>query len=332
MELIITIIAVLLISFLFVQFSKKIKIPVVVGLIICGLVLDIDKIRVFLIEPNTKLIYHLGDIALISLMFIAGMESSWSILYKEKKDSLFIALFAATLPLLLGFFVSFALGFSFLVSAIVGICLCTTSEATKAKVLIDMNKLKTRVGSAMMGAGIVDDIIALSLFVLVTYLLKHFYLKENLLIIGAIIAFFIGILIEKWIGKHNLLVKSIERMLMYGLIPFFFVTIGLYFDIDSLIPNMTFFILIIIVAITGKIGGTLLSKPFVNFKMKQLHLIGWAMNSRGAVEIALALIAFRSNIIPSEVFSCLIIMALLTTLIFPFIMTRMIKKDKKIMN
>ena len=56
------------------------------------------------------------------------------------------------------------------------------------------------------------------------------------------------------------------------------------------------------------------------------------MNSRGAVELAIALIAFRSGLIPTELYSSLVIMALFTTLLFPFIIIRMIKKDSRIMN
>jgi len=72
--------------------------------------------------------------------------------------------------------------------------------------------------------------------------------------------------------------------------------------------------------------GTLITYPFLDFTFRQLYLIGWAMNSRGAIEIALALIAFKEGLIPVDVYSSLIIMALVTTFTFPFIITRMIKK------
>jgi Kef-type K+ transport system membrane component KefB len=91
-------------------------------------------------------------------------------------------------------------------------------------------------------------------------------------------------------------------------------------------------LIIIGIAMAGKLAGTFLTKPFTKLNWKQLHLIGWGMNSRGAIELALALIAFRSALIPVELYSSLVIMALTTTLIFPFVITRMIKKEPGLMN
>jgi hypothetical protein len=56
------------------------------------------------------------------------------------------------------------------------------------------------------------------------------------------------------------------------------------------------------------------------------------MNSRGAVELVVALIAFRNNLIPIEFYSSLIMMALITTLIFPLVITIMIARQPRIMN
>jgi len=56
------------------------------------------------------------------------------------------------------------------------------------------------------------------------------------------------------------------------------------------------------------------------------------MNSRGALELVLSLIAFRASLIPKSIYSSLVLMALITTGLFPFVITRIIKKNRKIMN
>lgn len=332
MNLIITIIFVLITAYIIIKLGSKIKIPSVVSLILLGFVLDLPFLKSIFIEPNTQFIFNFGDIALICLMFLAGLESSWKIMYSEKKDALVIAVFASFIPFLLGFGVFKILGFSLLISIIIGICMSITAEATKARVLLDLRKLRTRVGAAMMGAGIIDDIMGLSFFILITYLLKVVYLKEDLLIAGAVIFFFIGILVQINIGRENIIVRNSEKLLFLLVVPFFFVSVGLHFDMNSLVLNPLILVIMIIIAIAGKLIGTFLTKPFTKFSWNQLHLIGWAMNSRGAVEMALALIAFRSNLIPIEIYSSLVVMALFTTLIFPFIITIMIKRNPKIMD
>jgi hypothetical protein len=56
------------------------------------------------------------------------------------------------------------------------------------------------------------------------------------------------------------------------------------------------------------------------------------MNSRGALELALALVAFRTGLIHVKLYSALIVMALVTTLVFPFVVTGMIRRDPSIMD
>lgn len=107
---------------------------------------------------------------------------------------------------------------------------------------------------------------------------------------------------------------------------------GIHFNLFSLLISPYLLCFIIFVAILGKIIGTLLAKPFLDFTHQQLFLVGWAMNSRGAIELALALIAFKTGLIGEYLYSSLILMALITTLIFPFIITNMIKNNPKIMN
>ncbi|MBU1004560.1 MAG: cation:proton antiporter [Nanoarchaeota archaeon] len=331
MNLILTLIILIIFSYLLQLLAKKLKIPNVVALILAGLIISFPAIKSYLVGDNSLFIFNLGDFALICLMFMAGLESSSRSLYNERKDAIFITIFAALTPLALGFITFKLLGFSTLVSFIVGICMSITAEATNARVLMDLRKIKTKVGSAMMDAGIIDDVLGLSLFLIITYILKSNYLREDILIVGAILAFFAGIMAENYLGRKHHSIKLIEKPLSLLVIPFFFISMGINFNIKSLLFNPALLLIIIFIAIIGKIAGTFMAKPFTRFSWKQLHLIGWGMNSRGAIELALALIAFRSSLIPTELYSSLVLMALITTLIFPFILAKMIKTNPSLM-
>jgi len=83
----------------------------------------------------------------------------------------------------------------------------------------------------------------------------------------------------------------------------------------------------IVVALLGIIIGTVIIKPFSKLNLKQLYLMGWGMNSRGAVELVIALLALNHGLITQEVFSALAAMAIITTLVLPFVLQREIKKD-----
>ncbi|MFH1064536.1 MAG: cation:proton antiporter [Candidatus Woesearchaeota archaeon] len=332
MNVLLSMILMLVVAYLFIRLGKLIKVSNVVALLLCGLVLNIPLLNKSIIEPNMEFMFMLGDIALIFLMFLAGLESSWRSLFKERRDAAVIAVLGAVVPFFLGFITFRALGFATLPAFVVGVCMSITAEATKARVLLELHKLRSKVGAAMMGAGIIDDIIGLSLFVLVTYLLKEAHLKADLLIGGAILAFFLGVLTQQGLGREHHILDKVEKLVLILIIPFFFISVGLHFDMGALILNPVLVVIIVFIAVIGKLSGCFMAKPFTKFSWRQLHLIGWGMNSRGAVEMALAIIAFRSQIIPVEIYSGLIIMALLTTLVFPFVITRMIKNNPKIMD
>jgi Kef-type K+ transport system membrane component KefB len=56
------------------------------------------------------------------------------------------------------------------------------------------------------------------------------------------------------------------------------------------------------------------------------------MNSRGAVELVIALLALNYGLLTQEVFSALVAMAIITTLVFPFVLQREIKKNPSAMD
>lgn len=332
MNLIATLIFVLLISHCFVFLAEKLKLAKVVGLLLAGLLFGYPPVRALIIESQSEIIFDLGNIALLALMFVAGLESSWREICEEEKEALLIAIFAMLIPFLLGFAVLQMLDFSLVASLLGGVCLSITAEATKVKLLLEFKKLKTKIGATMMTAGIIDDLLGLAFFVAITYFLGELQLKENFLVVAAIAAFFAGIVLQKIVGRKHPRLKNFEQALNYFLIPFFFVAIGLHFDFGAILLNPLILVAVIAIALIGKLAGTFLTKPFLNFSWKQLYLIGWAMNSRGAIEMAFALIAFSAGLISAELYSALIVMAMFTTLLFPVMFVRILKKNPKIMN
>ncbi len=146
MTLIITLIICLIVSFLFTFLAKKLNSSSIVGLIVGGIILGSPFVKSIILEPNTDFILMLGDFGFFTLMFIAGMEISWCLLYEERKEAAAVAFFAAIIPFLLGVSISLALGFSTFTSLAIGISMAITAEATKARVLLELNKLNTRVG------------------------------------------------------------------------------------------------------------------------------------------------------------------------------------------
>ncbi len=148
-------------------------------------------------------------------------------------------------------------------------------------------------------------------------------------LLGAIISGFLLQISMKRLKKKDEeeIITATKLITLAFVVPFFFVNIGLNFNYDYLAGNLLLLLFTIGIAFLGKIIGTVIIKPFLKLNLKQLYLIGWGMNSRGAVELVIALLALNHGLITQEVFSALVAMAILTTLVFPFVLQHEIRKD-----
>jgi len=153
-------------------------------------------------------------------------------------------------------------------------------------------------------------------------------------LIGAIIGGFLLQISMRGIHKQHRedMVKVTKLITLGFIVPFFFANVGLNFDFSTLFSNVTILMVTVVIAFLGKIVGTLVVRPVSNLNIKQLYYVGWAMNSRGAAELVIALIAMQYGLIPPEIFSALVAMSLITTLTFPFVLARGISKNPGLMD
>lgn len=96
--------------------------------------------------------------------------------------------------------------------------------------------------------------------------------------------------------------------------PFFFASISLHTDFVTSF-NLEITVALILVACTGKLLGAGLGARMGGMDARSSCAVGLAMNSRGAMEIVLALVALRNGLIAERMFVALVILALFTSLI-----------------
>ncbi len=152
-------------------------------------------------------------------------------------------------------------------------------------------------------------------------------------IIGALVA---GLLLRKAFKSEKVehAIENHLRVLTFALIiPFFHLHIGLNFAFESLVLNPLIIFAVLIIAFSGKIIGTLITKPFSVLSSKQLILVGWGMNSRGFMELIILSIVLRSQIsFPEELYTAIVFMTIITTIAFPIALDYYLKKYPNIMN
>jgi Kef-type K+ transport system membrane component KefB len=128
----------------------------VVGIILCGIVVGPSLLNWVTYTDFVKTLAHLGAVV---LLFTIGLEFNIKDIWKVRY--VVIAIFGVVVPAFAGFFLARAFNFEFKASVFIGTALTATSIAITANVLKDMGKLQTETARAIIGAAVIDDILAL---------------------------------------------------------------------------------------------------------------------------------------------------------------------------
>jgi Kef-type K+ transport system membrane component KefB/mannitol/fructose-specific phosphotransferase system IIA component (Ntr-type) len=106
--------------------------------------------------------------------------------------------------------------------------------------------------------------------------------------------------------------------------PVFFATMALRVDFVEAF-DLRLVVLMLAIACAAKIGGCAVGARLSGIGWREATAIGFGMNSRGAMEILLALLALEAGIINQKVFVALIMMAIVTSLISGPAMMRLLR-------
>jgi Kef-type K+ transport system membrane component KefB len=142
------------------EMFERLHLPAVLGEILAGVILGPYATR-FILPGDT--IYSIAEIGAVFLLFTVGLETAPGDLIRVGRMSLRVAVAGIVLP--------FALGFLFLrlhseptrEAVFVAAAMVATSVGITARVLRDMNVLKSRPAQIILGAAVFDDILGMLL-------------------------------------------------------------------------------------------------------------------------------------------------------------------------
>jgi Kef-type K+ transport system membrane component KefB len=128
-------------------------------------------------------------------------------------------------------------------------------------------------------------------------------------------AFFFGVIIPREGGLAHGLRERLEDLVVVLLLPLFFAYSGLHTQLGLLDSSGAWLIcgLLILVAVAGKWGGSTLAARATGQTWKDAMAIGVLMNTRGLMELVVLNIGLDLGVISPQVFTMMVLMALLTT-------------------
>jgi len=136
--------------------AYRINQSAVVGIILAGVLVGPS---VFGLVTYTDFVSSLAQLGAVILLFTIGLEFQLKDIANPKY--FVIALAGVVVPWIGGFLLAEAFDFDRQASIFIGTALTATSIAITANVLKEMGKLQTRAGQAIIGAAVIDDVLAL---------------------------------------------------------------------------------------------------------------------------------------------------------------------------
>lgn len=376
---------------IFAEIFTKIRLPTVLGELVAGIIIGPFALGSFPIFDGKPLVIlnetvlQIGEIAGIVILFIAGLHITPREFLRGGAASFTIGACGVIVPFFLGFYVFTIYGLDGLQSILIATALTATSIAISVTVLTELGRIHTKEAKLILGAAIVDDILAIAVLSVVVTMVHTGNLTPNVidiiflilkilgifavLLVGAIIiiprivnterlwkakgsvegivtaSFFGASAIAGAVGMSPIVgafsvgmavasTKIIKRVEEYVnkleiiFAPLFFAIIGAQVNLTGInVEVLVLSAVVIAVAVISKLVGCgLPAMLFLRNKSKGMR-VGIGMISRGEVGLIVAGIGVSSGVLTSNVYTTIIIMVAVTTLITPVWLKKAYSKE-----
>ena len=154
----------------------RLKLPVVLGELLAGMIIGPFALGAFLVLNGQSLlqigteIRFLGEVGAIVILFMAGLQMSPQEFLKGGKAAFTVGTLGVVVPFFAGLVVFQIFGFDALQSMLIATALTATSLAISVQVLSEFGKIKTPEARLIISAAIVDDILAIAILSVVSSL------------------------------------------------------------------------------------------------------------------------------------------------------------------
>jgi Kef-type K+ transport system membrane component KefB len=148
--------------------SGRLGQPAVLGELLIGLILGptlLDMLHWPILGGGQleETFHQLSHLGVLLLMFVAGLEVDLKAMLQTGRPAVLAGSLGVITPVLLGGLVVLPFGFDLQESLAIGLILAATSVSISAQTLMELGVLRTRVGLGLLGAAVVDDVLAILL-------------------------------------------------------------------------------------------------------------------------------------------------------------------------
>jgi len=359
------------------EIFKRIGQPALVGEILGGVLVGPAVLGIYRVTPETELFAEIG---VVLLLFQVGVETRIGDLLRVGGTAASVGVMGVILPMGGGLALGAVLGYPIEVSVFLGAALTATSVGITARVLDDLGAMASQSGRVILGAAVIDDVLAMLILAFASGLAAGSVSAGQLATLVGLAGAFIGIVLlvgTRVLRTRPSILTDPEfaatpflpgMILMLGLAalaaliglaaiigaflagmvvgesserhaleeevapvaafftPFFFGFIGAQVNLAALADPLTLALLagLTVLAVMTKFAGAFAGA--IRLGRQRAALIGWGMVPRGEVGIVVAGLGLGAGAISSQLYSVVVGMAVLTTLMVPPLMAPLVRR------
>jgi Kef-type K+ transport system membrane component KefB len=368
--------------------ATRYGLPAVLGELLAGVLLGPSLLNIWHLQWLTPTVESgasvagvfkvMASLGVVVLMFVAGLETDVDMAKRALKPAFSSAAGGVVLPMVGGYLLSRWVGFDWPQALFIGTILTATSVTITAQTLMNLSQIRSKAGSTILGAAVIDDVMGLIVLSLVIAVSAHtgpagatrwsaiaipiakmaiclaamfaagpfltrWIMKQaarmhgqHLEVAAALSIAFVLAFSAEWLGgmaaitgsylaglfvagtsSHERVIDELRAMTNSFFGPLFLVSIGLEVNAWQSGGRLGFFLVLLLIAIAGKIVGCGMGASLAGFGKRDSFVVGLGMIPRGEVGLITASIGFSAGLVARDIYAQTVVLVLITTLITP---------------
>ncbi len=141
-------------------FFSKFRLPSILAALFIGMGLSYTPIDAIIHIPQFETIFEfLSNLGVLFLLFYIGLQIDLKEMKKSSTDIVWLTVLNTIFPFIFGVIAMLLYGYGWAIALVIGMTRMPTAEAVIVPILDEFKMLKTKVGTFIVGAGVLDDVI-----------------------------------------------------------------------------------------------------------------------------------------------------------------------------
>ncbi len=228
-ELLLSLSLVFALTYVLGYFLAKFRIPSILAALFVGIALSYTSFFPFIHSHDAfvGVFSFLSNLGVLFLLFYIGLQIELGEMRKSSSDIIWLTFLNTIIPFIVGLIAMLLFGYGWVVALVIGMTRMPTAEAVIVPILDEFNMIKTRIGTFIIGAGVLDDVIEVILVAIVSIWIGSKSGQVHGGIIGLFVGIFVFVLISwifyRWlpIVTKNFKPKNLSALMIFSLIILF---------------------------------------------------------------------------------------------------------------